>query len=66
MAISCLLLVWLPFLSPQDLILGLDGSSDVELYGRGLSAIEDFDGDGFADLLIGAPEFDGGAVEGGK
>ena len=66
MAFSCLLLVWLPFLSPQDLILGLDGSSDVELYGRGLSAIEDFDGDGFADLLIGAPAFDGGAVEGGK
>ena len=58
----------LPLLAafPQDVLHRFDGSSDLELYGRGMASMPDFDGDGHPDLLIGAARADFSATDGGR
>lgn len=58
----------LPLLTPcpQDVIHRFDGSTDLELFGRGLASIEDFDRDGYPDLLIGVSRADDLAIDAGR
>lgn len=35
-------------------------------FGRSLSAVSDFDGDGYSDLVVGAPEYDNGQTDEGR
>jgi len=44
-----------PSLAAQDLLWSTEGESTYENVGKALAALEDFDGDGVRDLILGAP-----------
>jgi len=49
-----------------SVLLTLDGSEDVELYGSAVAGAGDLDGDGYDDLLVGAKRSDLGGADAGR